>query len=61
MIDKGGVQMGSRIMNYGFLFNSQSSMKSPINSFKLSKLGTKSVQSQLRAAGIDTNSKQYYL
>ena len=41
--------MGSRIMDYGFLFNSQSSMKSPIKSFKLSTLGTKSVQSQLRA------------
>ena len=51
--------MGSRIMDYVFLFNSQSSMKSPIKSFQLSKLGTKSVQNQLKAAGIDTNSKQY--
>ena len=52
--------MGSKIMNYAFLFsNTQGKMKSPVNSIQLSKLGTKSVQTQLRAAGIDTNSKQY--
>ena len=43
--------MGSKIMNYAFLFsNTQGKMKSPVNSIQLSKLGTKSVQTQLRAA-----------
>lgn len=33
--------------------------KSPIGSFQLSQLNSSSIQSQLKAAGIDTNSKQY--
>lgn len=35
------------------------SKTNPIGSFRLSQLNSSSVQAQLRAAGIDTNSKQY--
>lgn len=52
--------MGSRIMDYSFLFNNnQGKMKNSFGTIQLSKIGTKSAQSQLKAAGIDTNSKQY--
>lgn len=54
----------SRITDYSFLFESMfgtknTKGKSAIGSFQLSQLNSSSVQSQLRAAGIDTNSKQY--
>lgn len=54
----------SKITDYSFLFHSMfgtSSTKgaSAIGSFQLSQLNSSSVQAQLRAAGIDTNSKQY--
>lgn len=52
--------------NYSYLFelmfgakNSKSSSKGIVNSFKVSDISSSSVQAQLRAAGIDTNSKQY--
>lgn len=51
----------SRITDYSFLFQSMFGMKktNAIGSFQLSQINSSSVQSQLRAAGIDTNSKQY--
>lgn len=51
----------SKITDYGFLFQSmfETSKTNPIGSFRLSQLNSGSVQAQLRAAGIDTNSKQY--
>ena len=51
----------SRITDYSFLFQSTFgiSKKSPIGSFQLSQLNSGSVQAQLRAAGINTNSAQY--
>ena len=51
----------SRITDYSFLFQSMfgTSKTNPIGSFRLSQLNSGSVQAQLRAAGIDTNSKQY--
>ena len=51
----------SKITDYGFLFQSMfgTSKTNPIGSFRLSQLKSGSVQAQLRAAGIDTNSKQY--
>lgn len=50
-----------RITDYSFLFESMSGRKNTnvIGSFKLSQISSKSVQAKLRAAGIDTNSKQY--
>lgn len=53
-----------RITDYSFLFHSMFGTKSTkgasaIGSFQLSQLNSSSVQAQLRAAGIDTNSKQY--
>ena len=52
--------------DYSYLFelmfgvkNSKSSSKGIVNSFKVSDISSSSVQAQLRAAGIDTNSKQY--
>lgn len=53
-----------RITDYSFLFHSMFGTKSTkgasaIGSFQLSQLNSSSVQVQLRAAGIDTNSKQY--
>jgi hypothetical protein len=54
----------SRITDYSFLFQSMFGTKgtkstSAIGSFQLSQLNSGSVQAQLRAAGIDTNSAQY--
>ena len=51
----------SKITDYSFLFQSMfgTSKANPIGSFRLSQLNSGSVQAQLRAAGIDTNSKQY--
>jgi hypothetical protein len=54
----------SRITDYSFLFQSMFGTKgtkstSAIGSFQLSQLNSGSVQAQLRAAGIDTNSDQY--
>jgi hypothetical protein len=51
----------SRITDYSFLFqNMFGTTKSTIpGSFQLSQLNSSSVQSQLKAAGINTNSKQY--
>lgn len=51
----------SKITDYSFLFQSMfgTSKTNPIGSFRLSQLNSSSVQAQLRAAGIDTNSKQY--
>lgn len=50
-----------KITDYGFLFqnNNKFGSSNPIGSFQLSNLNSKAVQNQLRAAGIDTNSKQY--
>ena len=53
----------SKITDYSFLFHSMFGTKSTkgasaIGSFQLSQLNSSSVQAQLRAAGIDTNSKQ---
>lgn len=52
--------------DYSYLFelmfgikNSNSSGQGILNSFKVSDISSSSVQAQLRAAGIDTNSKQY--
>ena len=54
----------SKITDYSFLFQSMFGTKSTkgtsiIGSFQLSQLNSSSIQSQLKAAGIDTNSKQY--
>ncbi|MCM1184280.1 MAG: DUF3879 family protein [Roseburia sp.] len=54
----------SKITDYSFLFESMLGTKSTkgtgiIGSFQLSRLNSSSIQSQLKAAGIDTNSKQY--
>lgn len=54
----------SKITDYGFLLQQMFGTKSAkstsaVGSFKLSQLNSSSVQAQLRAAGIDTNSKQY--
>jgi hypothetical protein len=51
----------SKITDYSFLFQSMfgTPKKSAIGSFQLSQLNSGSVQAQLRAAGIDTNSAQY--
>ena len=53
----------SRITDYSFLFQSMFGTKgtkgtSIIGSFQLSQLNSGSIQAQLRAAGIDTSSKQ---
>ena len=53
-----------RITDYGFFISQYVGTKSTkgasaIGSFQLSQLNSSSVQAQLRAAGIDTNSKQY--
>ena len=52
--------------DYSYLFelmfgvkNSKSSSKGIVNSFKVSDISSSSVQAQLRAAGVHTNSKQY--
>lgn len=51
----------SRITDYSFLFDQMfgTGTVNSIGSFKLSQLNSRSVQAQLKAAGIDTNSKQY--
>lgn len=51
----------SKIMDYSFLFQSLSGRKNTnmIGSFQLSQINSSSVQKQLKAAGIDTGSKQY--
>lgn len=51
----------SRIIDYGFLFQSMLGMKKTniTGSFQLSQINSSSVQAQLKAAGINTNSKQY--
>lgn len=49
-----------KITDYGFLFqNNKTGIFNPLGSFQLSNLNSKSVQNQLKAAGIDTSSKQY--
>lgn len=51
----------SRIIDYSFLFQSMLGTRKTnvTGSFQLSQLNSRSVQAQLKAAGIDTNSKQY--
>lgn len=50
----------ARITDYSFLFrNFGTGTANPIGSFKLSQLNSTDVQRQLKAAGIDTDSKQY--
>lgn len=53
----------SRITDYSVLFQktfgTSSSRTNPIGSFQLSQLNSREVQSRLKAAGINTNSKQY--
>ena len=51
----------SKITDYAFLFQKSfgTSGVNAIGSFQLSQLNSSSVQSQLKAAGINTNSKQY--
>ncbi len=50
-----------KIIDYSILFQSAfgAQKTNPIGSFQLSALNSRSVQQQLKAAGIDTNSKQY--
>ncbi len=51
-----------KITDYGFLFQNKfgvGNKSNPIGSFQLSRLNSQSVQNQLKAAGIDTGSKQY--
>ncbi len=50
-----------RINDYSFLFQNLPGNSKPkqVNDIQVSQLGSKSVQSKLRAAGIDTNSAQY--
>ena len=51
----------SRITDYGFLFQTTfgTSKTNLINNIQLSQMNSSSVQKQLKAAGIDTNSKKY--
>ena len=51
----------SRITDYSFLFQSMFGTQKPTfpGTFQLSQLNSSSVQKQLKAAGIDTSSKQY--
>ncbi len=50
-----------RITDYSFLFKPMPGIKKTniTGSFKLSQINSSSIQSQLKAAGINTNSKQY--
>lgn len=53
-----------RIIDYSFLFQNMPGMSGMFRtnmtgSFQLSQINSSSVQAQLKAAGIDTNSKQY--
>ncbi len=59
-IEKGGMIM-SRITDYSFLFQSMFGKSSAnlVNNIQLSQINSTSVQAQLKAAGINTNSKQY--
>ena len=59
-IEMGGCFM-SKITDYAFLFQKSfgTSGVNAIGSFQLSQLNSSSVQAQLKAAGINTNSKQY--
>jgi len=52
----------NKVLNYSYLFRSMFGIKKnagSINRIRVSDLSNKSVQAQLRAAGIDTNSKRY--
>ena len=51
----------SRITDYGFLFQTTfgTSKTNLVNNIQLSQMNSSSVQKQLKAAGIDTNSKKY--
>lgn len=54
----------ARIIDYTYLLQqtfgiSGASGSNIIGSFRLSQINSHSVQAQLKAAGIDTNSKQY--
>lgn len=51
----------SKVTDYSFLFQSMfgTSKTNIMGSFQLSQLNSSSVQAQLKAAGINTNSKQY--
>ncbi len=51
----------SRITDYSFLFQDMFGLQKPTipGTFQLSQLNSSSVQKQLKAVGIDTNSKQY--
>lgn len=51
----------SRITDYAFLFQKSfgTSKTNLVNNIQLSKMNSSSVQKQLKAAGINTNSKQY--
>lgn len=52
----------SRITDYSFLFeniNGANKKSNIVNPIQMSQINSKQVLSQLRAAGIDTNSKQY--
>lgn len=51
----------ARITDYSILFQNMFGIQKPTisGSFQLSQLNSSSVQKQLKAAGIDTNSKQY--
>ena len=50
----------SRITDYGFLFQTTfgTSKTNLVNNIQLSQMHSSSVQKQLKAAGIDTNSKK---
>lgn len=50
-----------RIIDYTYLLQSMLGTKSanPLGSFQLSQINSSSVQAQLKAAGINTNSNQY--
>ena len=52
----------SKITDYSFLFQSMFGTRSNagvVNPLRVSSLSSSSVRAQLKAAGIDTNSKQY--
>ncbi len=51
----------ARIVDYSFLLQQTFGISgaSPIGSFRLSEINSSSVQARLKAAGIDTSSKQY--
>ncbi|MCQ2495504.1 MAG: DUF3879 family protein [Lachnospiraceae bacterium] len=54
--------MGINVTDYRYLFEALNNKSSGVDSFgrfELNNIGSKGIQSQLRAAGIDTNSKAY--